>query len=227
MNCAGCGKPCSIQCFAQEVFCNQECYSDYAVRLGGGLSGKTNFASRLEDFVMALVDLYSAQMAMKNPVQLNSVEKDLDTIGDRYIRAGNTYKAVRPRAIAIATMMNGVRLPGKLRGSKTAGEAVIAAINANLIKNWTLPLVSGGSVTADYFSALADAVSPFLNGDGRVSNVFMDISRALQAFVSGGNTSPAVISSQTKVLKKAVNASGAVLDEIYSDLIKSLKPEKK
>ena len=114
-------------------------------------------------------------------------------------------------------------MPGKLRGNKKAGDDVIAAINANLNKNWVMPLVQGGSVTADYFNPLGQAVSPFLNGNPKVMDVFQTIGRDLQAFVSATDTSPAVIAKNLSTLRTLVKNSGAALDDIYSDLVKNLK----
>lgn len=228
MQCACCGKEVVVECVVtQPIWCNQECHAEYNARVGGGLSGKTNFASYLEAFIAALAELVLADRAMKQRIEgFNSPETDLTTIGNRYIRNGKAYTALRPKAVAVAEMMNKVRMPGKLRGSKTAGEALIAAINGNLITNWTLPLVQGKPVLADHFTQFAAAVAPFLNGDPRVEAVFLDISRALATFTNSKDTSPAVVNNNLKTLLSSVNSSGGSLDEIYAQLIASLKPEK-
>ena len=199
-----------------------------APRLGGRLSGKTNFASRLESFVSALVEVRDATKDMTGKLPLESSQTTAEVIGKRYIRTGNAYLALRPSAVAIAKMMNDVRMPGKLRGSKTGGAELQAVIDENLLKNWAKVIIQPApTVSADFFQGMASAIAPFLNGDSRVAAVFQDISRELSFYVSSRDTSPAVLDRNLKTMRDKVKKSGAVLDEIYDELIKSLKESDK
>lgn len=246
MECNCCGKPVTPVCLSESVYCSPSCYEEHvatiaakemgeidatqvdAPRLGGRLSGKTNFASRLESFVVALVEVRDATKDMTGKLPLESSQTTAELIGKRYIRTGNAYLALRPSAVAIAKMMNDVRMPGKLRGSKTGGAELQAVIDENLLKNWAKVLIQPTpTVGADFFQGMATAIAPFLNGDSRVAAVFQDISRELSFYVSARDTSPAVLEKNLKTLRSKVKKSGAVLDEIYDELIKSLKENDK